>query len=197
MKDLCCPHGEQCIPPFSNASHPPRHCHLIYRVAMFVSSSGVCFDSLCPPHLSSAEEVSANLASLGPQYLSSRSSDIILSDICPIQLKTEALCSINTFLDEFLWNILSTARSLVTDRIKAGVHQRPSSAKLARSANPRYPLRCSSVRAGTLVRWVPIRMHNDPRNPTNNPLRMLLTPQSQPKARTPPPLSTPSTAPVS
>ena len=83
--------------------------------------SGVCFDSLGPPHLSSAEEVSANLASLGPQYLSSRSSDVILSDIRPIQLKTEALCSINTFLDEFLWNILSTARSLVTDRIKAGV----------------------------------------------------------------------------
>jgi len=46
---------------------------------------------------------------------------VILSDIRPIQLKAEALCSINTFLDEFLWNILSTARSLVTDRIKAGV----------------------------------------------------------------------------
>lgn len=29
--------------------------------------------------------------------------------------------SINTFLDEFLWNILETANSLVTDRIKAGV----------------------------------------------------------------------------
>jgi hypothetical protein len=46
---------------------------------------------------------------------------VILSDIRPIQLKSEALRSINTFLDEFLWNILSTARSLVTDRIKAGV----------------------------------------------------------------------------
>lgn len=57
----------------------------------------------------------------GPQYLSSRSSDVILSDIRPIQLKLEALRSINTFLDEFLWNVLSTARSLVTDRIKVGV----------------------------------------------------------------------------
>ena len=100
---------------------PSRHCHLIYREAMLVSSSGLCFDSLRPPHLSSAEEVSANLASLGPQYLSSRSGDVILSDICPIQLKTEALCSIKTFLNEFLWNILSTARLLVTDRIEAGV----------------------------------------------------------------------------
>ena len=66
-------------------------------------------------------KVNANNASPGPQYLSSRSSDVILSDIRPIQLKAEALRSINTFLDEFLWNILSTARSLATDRMKAGV----------------------------------------------------------------------------
>ena len=65
--------------------------------------------------------VKANATSTGPQYLSPRSSDVILSEIRPIQLKAEALRSINTFLDEFLWNILSTARSLVTDRMKTGV----------------------------------------------------------------------------
>ena len=74
---------------------------------------------ICPPVVKA--RFNANLASPGPQYLSSRSSDVILSDIRPIQLKAEALRSINTFLDEFLWNILSTARSLVTDRIKTGV----------------------------------------------------------------------------
>ena len=57
----------------------------------------------------------------GPQCLSSRSSDVILSDIRPIQLNAKALHSIHTFLDEFLWNILTTSRSLVTDRMKAGV----------------------------------------------------------------------------
>ena len=66
-------------------------------------------------------KLTADPAPSGPQYLSSRSSDVILSDIRPIQLKAEALRSINTFLDEFLWNILSTARSLVTDRIKVAV----------------------------------------------------------------------------
>ena len=57
----------------------------------------------------------------GPQYLSSCSSDVILSDIRPIQLEVKALRSINTFLNEFLWNILTISRSLVTDRMKAGV----------------------------------------------------------------------------
>lgn len=74
---------------------------------------------VCPPVVRA--RANANPPSPGPQYLSPRSSDVILSDIRPIQLKAEALRSINTFLDEFLWNILSTARSLVTDRIKAGV----------------------------------------------------------------------------
>jgi hypothetical protein len=83
--------------------------------------SGLFHRSPRLPTPSSGTTVDANLASSGPQYLSSRSSDVILSEIRPIQLKIEALRSINTFLDEFLWNILSTARSLVTDRIKAGV----------------------------------------------------------------------------
>jgi hypothetical protein len=81
----------------------------------------VCLFSLCVCRPVVRAKVTADPTPSGPQYLSSRSSDVILSDIRPIQLKAEALRSINTFLDEFLWNILSTARSLVTDRIKAAV----------------------------------------------------------------------------
>jgi hypothetical protein len=92
-----------------------------YDMVLGCDDSGLFHCSPRLPTPSSGTTVDANLASSGPQYLSSRSSDVILSEIRPIQLKIEALRSINTFLDEFLWNILSTARSLVTDRIKAGV----------------------------------------------------------------------------
>jgi hypothetical protein len=57
----------------------------------------------------------------GPQHLPPCSSEVILSDIRPIQHKAKALHSINTFLNEFLWNILTTAQSSVTDHMKAGV----------------------------------------------------------------------------
>ncbi|KAG7447582.1 uncharacterized protein BT62DRAFT_947663 [Guyanagaster necrorhizus] len=56
-----------------------------------------------------------------PSYLSAHSADVILSDIRPIKLKVEALHSINVFLDEFLYNIINTAQSLVTDRLRAGL----------------------------------------------------------------------------
>lgn len=56
-----------------------------------------------------------------PTYLSSRSADVILSDVRPTKLKGEALRSINVFLDELLWLILSTARSFSTERLKSGL----------------------------------------------------------------------------
>ena len=86
----------------------PRRCWCVSRLVV-------------ASHHSPQARVKANTSSKGPQYLSPRSSDVILSEIRPIQLKAEALRSINTFLDEFLWNILSNARSLVTDRMKTGV----------------------------------------------------------------------------
>lgn len=64
---------------------------------------------------------STNCYPIGPRYLSARSSDVILSDIRPIKLKVEALRSVNAFLDELLWNIISIARSLSTDRLKASL----------------------------------------------------------------------------
>lgn len=58
---------------------------------------------------------------LGPYYISSHSADVILSDIRPIKLKIEALRSINVLLDEFLYSILNTARSLSTDKLRASL----------------------------------------------------------------------------
>ncbi|KAK7054029.1 hypothetical protein R3P38DRAFT_2854001 [Favolaschia claudopus] len=57
----------------------------------------------------------------GPTYISSHSADVILSDIRPIKLKLEGLRSINVLLDEFLFNILNTSRSLSTDKLRAGL----------------------------------------------------------------------------
>ncbi|CAK5262909.1 unnamed protein product [Mycena citricolor] len=57
----------------------------------------------------------------GPSYISSHSADVILSDIRPIKLKLEGLRSINVLLDEFLFNILNTARSLSTDNLRASL----------------------------------------------------------------------------
>ncbi|KAJ7068814.1 hypothetical protein C8F01DRAFT_1119409 [Mycena amicta] len=63
----------------------------------------------------------AEAQATGPQYISSHSADVILSDIRPIKLKLEGLRSINVLLDEFLFNILNTARSLSTDRLRASL----------------------------------------------------------------------------
>ena len=57
----------------------------------------------------------------GPAYISSRSADVILSDIRPIKLNIEALRSINVFLDEILYSVLNAARSLTTHQLKSGL----------------------------------------------------------------------------
>ncbi|KZT06511.1 uncharacterized protein LAESUDRAFT_714246 [Laetiporus sulphureus 93-53] len=56
-----------------------------------------------------------------PAYLSSRSADVILSDVRPIKLVYEALQSVNVLLDELLYTILNEALSLATDRLKAAL----------------------------------------------------------------------------
>ncbi|KAL0950154.1 hypothetical protein HGRIS_010149 [Hohenbuehelia grisea] len=65
--------------------------------------------------------MSAPTVPTGPTYISSHSADVILSDIRPIKLKIEALRSINVLLDEFLYCILAAARSLATDKLRAGL----------------------------------------------------------------------------
>lgn len=58
-----------------------------------------------------------------PCYISSRSADVILSDVRPTKLSTDALNSINAFLDELLHTILSAARALTTTQLRAGLHK--------------------------------------------------------------------------
>jgi hypothetical protein len=57
----------------------------------------------------------------GPTYISSRSADVILSDIRPIKLNVEALRSINVLLDEFLYSVLNAAHSLTTHQLRSGL----------------------------------------------------------------------------
>lgn len=52
-----------------------------------------------------------------PKYLSLNSADIILSEIRPTKIKPDALCSVNILIDEVLWLILNSARSLATERL--------------------------------------------------------------------------------
>ncbi|RDX49682.1 hypothetical protein OH76DRAFT_1418212, partial [Lentinus brumalis] len=56
-----------------------------------------------------------------PTYISTRSAEVILSDVRPIKLKPEALHSVNVLLDEVLYSILSVSRSLATEKIKAAL----------------------------------------------------------------------------
>ena len=65
--------------------------------------------------------VAAHSMATAANYLSQRSADVILSEIRPTKLSPEALRSINVFLDELLWTILSLARSFSTDRLKSAL----------------------------------------------------------------------------
>jgi hypothetical protein len=56
-----------------------------------------------------------------PSYISSQSADVILSDVRPFKLKSEALHAINVLLDEFLYKILNNAGSLSTDKLRASL----------------------------------------------------------------------------
>lgn len=56
-----------------------------------------------------------------PSYISAQSADVILSDVRPFKLKTEALHAINVLLDEFLYNILNAAGSLSTDKLRGSL----------------------------------------------------------------------------
>ena len=58
---------------------------------------------------------------LGPSYVSAQSAEVILSDVRPTRLKVEALKAINVLLDEFLFNILKSANSLSTSKLRASL----------------------------------------------------------------------------
>lgn len=54
-------------------------------------------------------------------YISPHSAEAILSDFRPLKLQTDALTFLNLFLDDILANIIASARSLLTDRLKTGL----------------------------------------------------------------------------
>jgi hypothetical protein len=56
-----------------------------------------------------------------PMYISPHSAEAILSDFRPLKLQTDALTFLNLFLDDILANIISSARSILTDRLKTGL----------------------------------------------------------------------------
>jgi hypothetical protein len=72
-------------------------------------------------HSPTSDRAHSSVLLAGPTYISSRSADVILSDIRPIKLNTEALRSINVLLDEFLYSVLNAARSLTTHQLRVGL----------------------------------------------------------------------------
>ncbi|KAG1752482.1 uncharacterized protein EDB91DRAFT_519340 [Suillus paluster] len=58
-----------------------------------------------------------------PTFISSRSADVILSDIRPTKLTPDALSSINALLDELLYSILNAARALSPSRLRTAMHK--------------------------------------------------------------------------
>lgn len=71
----------------------------------------------------SKRSVAHNDFSVPPCYISPRSADVILSDVRPTKLSTDALNSINALLDELLHAILSAARTLTTTQLRASLNK--------------------------------------------------------------------------
>ena len=58
-----------------------------------------------------------------PTFISSRSADVILSDIRPTKLAPDALNSVNSLLDELLYSILNAARTFNPTRLRTAMHK--------------------------------------------------------------------------
>ncbi|CAG8520940.1 10923_t:CDS:2, partial [Racocetra persica] len=56
-------------------------------------------------------------------YVSQRAANAIVADVAPYRISAEALISINTFLDEFLYFVIDSARSLDLVKIKQSISQ--------------------------------------------------------------------------
>ena len=68
-----------------------------------------------------------------PTFVNTRSADLILSDVRPTAITSDALRAVNIFLDELLWLTLANARSFETYRLKVGV-LKSASTRLGRDA---------------------------------------------------------------
>jgi hypothetical protein len=56
-----------------------------------------------------------------PMYISAHSAEAILSDFRPLKLQADALTFLNLLLDDILANIITSSRSILTDRLKTGL----------------------------------------------------------------------------
>uniref|UniRef100_U9U381 Uncharacterized protein n=1 Tax=Rhizophagus irregularis (strain DAOM 181602 / DAOM 197198 / MUCL 43194) TaxID=747089 RepID=U9U381_RHIID len=56
-------------------------------------------------------------------YISQRAANAIIADVAPYRISSEALSAINNFLDEFLYFLIDSARSLDLIRIKDAISQ--------------------------------------------------------------------------
>ncbi|CAG8558159.1 9345_t:CDS:2, partial [Cetraspora pellucida] len=56
-------------------------------------------------------------------YVSQRAANAIVADVAPYRISAEALISLNTFLDEFLYFVIDSARSLDLVKIKQSISQ--------------------------------------------------------------------------
>ncbi|KAI0268310.1 hypothetical protein BC834DRAFT_686389 [Gloeopeniophorella convolvens] len=56
-----------------------------------------------------------------PMYISPHSAEVILSDFRPLKLQVDALQFLNGLLDEILASVISSAYSILTDRLKIGL----------------------------------------------------------------------------
>ncbi|ELU45897.1 hypothetical protein AG1IA_00065 [Rhizoctonia solani AG-1 IA] len=93
-------------------------------ILSFVVRRHRCLTEVCrKTKLKSLDIAEVLCVLLAPAYVSARSADEILSSIRPTRIKSESLRSLNIFLDELLWLILHSARSLATNRLKAGLLQ--------------------------------------------------------------------------
>lgn len=105
---------------------------------------------------------------LVPAYVSARSADEILSTIRPTKIKTDSLRSLNIFLDELLWLVLHSARSLATNRLKAGLlHILPSALGKDAILEAEVELRTYKMRSPTPVMDEPgVKQTDFPLQPT-------------------------------
>ncbi|KZT62775.1 hypothetical protein CALCODRAFT_425660 [Calocera cornea HHB12733] len=58
-------------------------------------------------------------ASAAPTYLSGHMADVVLSEFRPTRIKPDALRCVNVLLDELLWSVIKSARSVNTDKLKS------------------------------------------------------------------------------
>ncbi|KAI9507028.1 hypothetical protein F5148DRAFT_1208967 [Russula earlei] len=56
-----------------------------------------------------------------PMYISAHSAEAILSDFRPLKLQTDTLTFLNLLLDHILANVITSSRSILTDRLKSAL----------------------------------------------------------------------------